>query len=371
MSTRPRLGALTADLRAVAVPWLMARALILVAFLAATAVADRLTPGAVPTTLTEGLVAWDGTWYRDIASSGYAGLPLEGLRFFPLFPLLGRALSLVTFGRADVALVLVANLASIALAVAVRRLVRFERGSVELADRSVWMVCLFPGAFVLAWAYAESLWLLAAVVAFGAARSRRWGWAIAAGLVAGATRPLGLLLMVPVAIELLRVWRSARRDERLLGLGALAAPAVATGAYLAWVGSQFGDAWLPFTVQGDLRGNSDPFSRLWEGLGQMVGPDRLSDGLHIPFALLFVALVVLTFRWWPASYGAFAAVVVFAALDAENLNSLERYGLNAFPLALTLAVLAARPAFERVTTLLLGGGMVAMCVMSWSGAYVP
>lgn len=370
-AARAKVGSVLDDLRAIAVPWLTARALILTGFLAAYAIVDRLTPGARPTAITEGLVAWDGTWYRDIAAHWYAGLPHEGLRFFPLFPLLGKALSVVTFGRNDVALIIIANLASIALAVAIRRLVRVERGSVDLADRAVWMVCLFPGAFVLAWAYAESLWLLAAVVVFWAVRSRRWGWAILAALVAGATRPLGVLLVVPIAIEYARVWRSARNDERLLGAGALLAPIVGTGLYLVWVGSRFGDAWLPFTVQGTLRGNSDPLSRIWEGIGQMFGPDRLSDGLHVPFALAFVALVVLSFRWWPASYGAFAAVVMVAALDAENLNSLERYGLNAFPLALTLAVAARRPAVDRVVTIVLGGGMVALCAMAWSGAYVP
>lgn len=366
-----RLRALGEDLRAIAIPWLTARALILTGFLAAYAIADRLVPTDRPNVLTEGLVAWDGTWYRDIASYGYESIAREGVRFFPLFPMLGRMLSIVTLGRTDLALIVIANLASIALAVAIRRLVRFERGSVELADRAVWMVCLFPGAFVLAWAYAEALWLLAAVVVLWAIRSRRWGWAITAGLVAGATRPLGILLMVPIAIELVRVWRSARTDERALGVAALVSPLVSTAAYLAWVGSTFGDAWLPFTVQDSLRGTTDPFTRLWDGLGQMFGPDRLSDGLHIPFAFAFVVLVVLTFRWWPASYGAFATVVLLAALDAENLNSLERYGLNAFPLALSLAVLAKRPSVERVVTVVLAGGMVALCVMSWTGAYVP
>lgn len=366
-----RSSALLEDLRAIAVPWITARALIVTGFLAAYAIVDRLVPDARPNAITEGLVAWDGTWYRDIASHGYGALGHEGLRFFPLFPLLGKALSIVTLGRTDVALVIIANIASVALAVAIRRLVRFERGSVDLADRAVWIVCLFPGAFVLAWAYAEALWLLAAVVVFWAVRSRRWGWAILAGLVAGATRPLGILLVVPIAIEAVRVWRAARNDERLLGLGALVAPIVGTGGYLLWVGSRFGDAWLPFTVQGTLRGNSDPLSRLWEGIGQMFGPDRLSDGLHIPFAIAFVALVVLSFRYWPASYGAFAAVVMLAALDAENLNSLERYGLNAFPIALTLAVVVRRPAVERVAMIVLGGGMVALTAMAWTGTYVP
>ena len=364
-------GALVGDLRAVAVPWLTVRALIVAGYCAAFAIADRLVPGARPNALTEGPIAWDGTWYRDIAAFGYRALPEEGLRFFPLFPLMGRALSPITFGHEDVALVLIANLASIVLLVVVRRLVRMEKGSVELADRAVWMVCLFPGAFVLAWGYAEAVWLLAAVVVFWAIRSRRWEWAIVAGVCAGAARPLGVVLVVPVAIELVRVWRSATVRERSVAVGAVVAPLVGIGAYLLWVGSTFGDAWLPFSVQGPLRGSSDPFTRLWNGIGQMFGPERLADGLHIPIAFAFIVLVVLTFRWWPVSYGAFAAVMIAVALSAENLNSLERYGLNAFPLALSLAVVARRSAVERVVTVLLAGGMCAMCAMAWTGTYVP
>ncbi len=103
----------------------------------------------------------------------------------------------------------------------------------------------------------------------------------------------------------------------------------------------------------------------------MFGPERFSDGLHVPFAIAFVVLLVLTFRWWPVSYGAFAALVLAASLGAENLNSLERYGLNAFPLALTLAVVAAHPKVDKVITTVLGGGVVALSSLAWLGAYVP
>lgn len=372
MTARRGVAALLDDLRSVLVPWLTTRVLVATGYVMAVATADRLTPGNDPAALGDGLVAWDGTWYRDIAQHGYHALPNEGLRFFPLFPILGKGLGYLVAGRVDVALVLVANLASLALAIAVRRLVRFERGNTVLADRAVWMVCLFPGAFVLSWAYAEALWVLAAVVGFWAIRSRHWWWAVAAGLVVGASRPLGLVFVVPVAIELARVWRSARNEERAIGVAAVLSPLVGTGAYLAWVARSYGDAWLPFTVQGALRGDSvDPFTRLWEGLQQMVGPQRFSDGLHVPFAIAFVVLVVLTFRWWPVSYGAFAGLVLVAALAAENLNSLERYGLNAFPLALTLAVAVRNDRVERVATTVLGGGVVALSSLAWLGAYVP
>ena len=367
-----RVRDLVADLREVALPWLTTRVLIAAGFITAYATSEHLVPTNKPNVLTEGLIAWDGTWYRDIALHGYNTVAPEGLRFFPLFPLLGRVGSILTLGRTDIALILIANVASLLLAIAIRRLVIFERGSKELANRAVWMVCLFPGAFVLAWGYAESLWVLAAVVGFWAIRTRRWGWAIVAGLVLGFSRPLGIAFAAPVAIELLRVWRQSKNTERAFGVAAVCSPFVATGAYLLWVNRVFGDAWLPFSVQNTLRGTSvNPISRIWDGLSQMLGSNRLSDGLHIPFALAFVVLLVLTFRWWPLSYGIFSAIILCAALGAENLNSLERYGINAFPLALTLAVATKNPLSDRVVTTVLAGGVVALSALAWTGAYVP
>ena len=367
-----RVRDLVADLREVALPWLTTRVLIAAGFITAYATSEHLVPTNKPNVLTEGLIAWDGTWYRDIALHGYNTVAPEGLRFFPLFPLLGRVGSILTLGRTDIALILIANVASLLLAIAIRRLVIFERGSKELANRAVWMVCLFPGAFVLAWGYAESLWVLAAVVGFWAIRTRRWGWAIVAGLVLGFSRPLGIAFAAPVAIELLRVWRQSKNTERAFGVAAVCSPFVATGAYLLWVNRVFGDAWLPFSVQNTLRGTSvDPISRIWDGLSQMLGSNGLSDGLHIPFAIAFVILLVMTFRWWPVSYGVFSAIILCAALGAENLNSLERYGINAFPLALTLAVATKNPLSDRVVTTVLAGGVVALSALAWTGAYVP
>jgi hypothetical protein len=84
------------DLREVIIPWLTTRVLIAVGFVTAFAASDQLAPLNRPNVLTEGLIAWDGTWYRDIAEFGYSSIAPEGLRFFPLFPLLGRAVSVVT-----------------------------------------------------------------------------------------------------------------------------------------------------------------------------------------------------------------------------------------------------------------------------------
>jgi hypothetical protein len=363
---------LAGDVVAVLPAWLTARVLVVAAYVVAVAVADRLTPGSRPAPLAESLIAWDGTWYRDIASLGYEAVADEGLRFFPLFPLLGRGLGAVLLGDEAFALVVVANVASLALAVLVRRLVLAEGRGAGAADRSVWLSTLFPSAFVLVWAYAEAVMLAASVGAFLALRRGRWWWAALGGLIAGATRPLGLLLVLPAAVEVARRWRDLDGRERAGGVAAVVAPAVGTGAYLAWVGAVYGDPWLPFTVQEDLRGESvNLVSRLWDGVGDLFGPERFGDGLHLPFAVIFLVLLVETFRRWPVSYGAFAAAVLVVSLSAENLNSLERYGLNAFPIVLTLALLTREPRVDRVVTTLTAGGFVALASLAWLGAYVP
>ena len=377
-----RRGRLSEDLRAVLPVWVAARCIVALAWALAGAVARADRPGGTTLALDQGLLAWDGSWYEAIARVGYGGLPEEGLRFFPLYPMVGRLVAVPLGGRDALALVLVANLVALAVAVVLRRLVLDERGDVALADRAVALTLLFPSAFVLVWAYSEALFLLGAVGAVWAARRRQWWLAAACGAVAGATRPLGLLLAVPLVVEAVLAHRGAagaggRTDGRgwVTWAGRAAAvvgPVVGTGAYLLWVGSTEGDPWLPFTVQSPLRGEAvDPVSRLFQGLGDLVGPERWGDGLHLPFVLAAVALVVVTFRTWPPVYGLLGTVLLLTAVSADNLNSFERYALNAFPLVLGLAAVTAAPRAERLALAVAGCGLLSLTALAWLGTYVP
>ncbi len=372
----PAWSALGADLRVVLLPWLTARLLVGMAWVLSVTVVDRLRDQHVlsvrPDQLGNGLVAWDGTWYRDLAIHGYRSEPLQAVRFFPLFPLIGRVLAVPIGGRVDIPLVIVANLCSLVVGVLVLRLVRLERGDEALAARSVWILMLFPAAFVLVLAYAESLMMVMTVGAFLALRRGRWWWAVPFGFLAALSRPLGVLVAVPAAVELLRAWPRMPNRDRAGALAAVVAPVAGLVAFLGWVQRVYGDWKLPFSVQDNLRGRLVlPPARIVEGFHQMLGSQRASHGLHIPFLLVFVVLVVLTFRYWPSSYGAYAAAMVLLAMSAQNLNSLERYGMSAFPLALTIAVLASSRTVERMVVAVLGGGLVALSSMAWLGAYVP
>jgi hypothetical protein len=360
-----------ADVVAVLPAWATARVLVATGYVLATVVANRLLD-AHPEQLDNGLLAWDGTWYRDIATSGYHDVPLEGVRFFPLFSLLGRVLAVPLAGHTGIALVLLANVFSLVALVLLRRLVLLERSDPVLADRAVWCMAVFPSAFVLVMAYSESLMLVAAIGAFLALKLRRWWWVAALGLVAALSRPVGVLLVVPVAVELVRAWPAGTVRDRAASITALVAPVAGLVSYLAWVGHAFGDWKLPFTVQDDLRGKVElPVDRIIEGFRQLAGSERFGDGLHLPFLMLLLVLLVITFRTWPLRYGLFAAAILVTAISAENLNSVERYGMSAFPLVLALAVVLRPPQVERAGFTLMGGALVALVSMAWLGAYVP
>lgn len=360
------------DLVAAVPGWLVARVAVALGMMLAVVAADELSPGLRPLQLDQGLFAWDAAWYRDIAEHGYDGVAPEGLRFFPLVPLLARALSVPLLGSVGLALILLVNGAALATGVLLHRLVRHETGDRALATRAAWLIALLPPAVVLVLGYAEAVALALVIGAFLMLRRERWWAAAGLGLLLGLARPTGILLALPALIEIAPGWRTAR--DKPGRLAALAGAPVGTGLYLAWVEWQHG-AWdLPLRLQNtsDLRaGWDDPFSAVWGSVESLLGDGRLGDGLHVPWIGLFAVLLVVTFLRWPASYGAFALAVLVLALSSHNLGSFERYGLFAFPLTISLATITSDPRVERAVLTACGAGAVAFTALIFVNAFVP
>ncbi|HEX7165786.1 MAG TPA: hypothetical protein VF230_02280, partial [Acidimicrobiales bacterium] len=182
------------------------------------------------------------------------------------------------------------------------------------------------------------------------------------------------LVALPAAVEGLRGWRRASGRERATRLAAVASPLAGMLSYLTWSLVEYGDFLRPFTVQQafDRRGGfENPLVRLVEAGRQLAGGAELGSGLHLPWAIGFLFLLVVLFRRWPVSYGLFAAAILVTALSAENLDSLERYGLSAFPLVLALAEVVRRPWLEKATLALCGAGLTVYATLAFLGAYVP
>lgn len=370
-----RLGAL---LGPVVVPFVVARVVVLGALGVAHLVIDHGHHApAVVLRVHQGLLAWDAGWYSSIARLGYAPLGHQALRFFPLFPVAARVLAGTGMGDGP-AVVLLANLGALVGTVLMVALVRRETGDLALARRSAWLLSLAPPAFTLVLGYAEGMLLALTTACFlcvrpAAGRRAAWWWAAVFGYAAGLTRPLGVLLVVPVAIEGWRRWGSARPLERAAAVVATAAPALGMVTFLSWSAAVDGDFWLPVRVQtsaGHHGGLSDPLATLAHDARGALH-HHLGTALHIPWVVLVVVLVVVAFRTLPASYGAFSAAVVLVALSGTNLDSFERYALSAFPLVIVGAMGLASRRVERVILALSGLGMFGYAVAAFLNRLVP
>ncbi len=365
---------LAADLRLVAVPWLLTRMLGLGSLALSRRLFDEVGSGIRPVALAQGLFAFDGAWYRDLAAGGYDAVPHSGLRFFPLYPLLGRWLSAPFGASPRAALLVITAVASFGFLVLLARLVRFETGDADLARRSVWIACVVPPAIVMVLGYSEALLMVLAVAAFWGLRTRRWEAAALSGYLAGLARPLGVLLAVPAAFEAARSWPGAGTGARVRSVVAVVAPVAGLFTYLAWVGNRTGDLFAPVHIQESpsLRGGfSDPFSTLWRAGRALVGGDEIGTGLHLPWAVLLVVVLIVVARRLPGSYTAYAAAGLAVALSGHNIDSLERYALTAFPLVVGGAVLLRRPVVERAVLVLASAAFVGYATLTFLGAFVP
>jgi len=379
---RRQLGLIGRAVIEVLPAWLVARVLVGGGLVAAHLVVHSVRPGNPTARLRvhDGLLGWDAGWYRAIASHGYATSGHQSLRFFPLYPMLGRSIGHVPGIGVGTALIVVANVASLLAMAGLLLLVRHDRGGMPageggLGRRSVWLLALAPSAFALVLAYADAVLLLCVVVAFLGFRNNRWWWAAAAGLAAGTARPVGVLLVVPVAVELWSCRRGlAGPREWGRGVAALGAPVVGAGAYLIWVGHVFGNAWLPFTVQQQSghRGQlAAPFDAMWhDGIDALHG-HHLGSALHIPWVVVCVALAVVAWQRLARSYALFSVAVLVVSLSSTNLDSFERYALGAFPLVVAASTFTSRRPVELVVLTASAAAMVGYATLSFLGIVVP
>jgi hypothetical protein len=370
------------SVREAVLPYAVARVVVLAALGLAHFIVDRTHPATagVAARVHAGLLGWDAGWYESIAREGYGPLGRQSLRFFPAVPVLTHGLAWLGLGDGP-ALVLLANVAAFAATAMLYVLVRRETGDPAVARRAVWVLSLVPAAFVLVMGYAESVLLVLALGCFLALRppatnpGNRPHFAVAGVLAfaAALTRPIGVLLFLAVASELVRWWQRLGRTERAAGLGAVAAPFVGLLVFLGWSKHTVGDWWAPLRVQlqGSHHGGlADPFVTLYDD-ARGVLHHHVGTALHVPWVLLALAMLLVCWRRLPAPYTLFAAATLAVAVSGANLDSFERYALSAFPLSVAAALLLTQSQVERVVLTLLSAGLAGYALLAFLNLSVP
>jgi hypothetical protein len=363
-------------------PYLVARAVVLGALGLAHFAVDRTHPSVAGAgaRVHEGLLGWDAGYYETIARVGYHPLGQESLRFFPVVPVLTHVLAWLPGLTDGAALLVISNVAAFVATVLLFALVRRETGDPLVARRAIWFLSLSPAAFVLVMGYAESTLLCLSVGCFLALRpgpgtARRPNFALAGvlGLLGALTRPIGVLLALVVAVELIRWWIRFGRAERLVGLVAVVAPLLGLAGFGVWAHHEVGDFWAPLRVQVESShhgGLADPFVTLVHD-ARGVFHHHVGTALHVPWVIVAVVLLVVCWRLLPAPYTVFAAAILAVAVSGTNLDSFERYALSAFPLAMVAALLCRGPRIERVGLTILPAALAGYALLAFLNISVP
>lgn len=317
---------------------------------------------------------WDGRWYERIARSGYPTAVPQGdfyagtgrhvqseIAFFPLYPVLVRALDAVLPGGADVAGVVLSFITG-AVGTVLVWLIADKVAGRPAADRAAVLFAFSPGAFVLSLVYAEGLLIVLSAACLLALLERRWLLAGALAALATATRPNGTAVIAAcVWAAGVAVWK--RREWRAV-VAPLLAPAGMLGffAFLWW---HTGETLIWFRVQ-------------YQGWGERIDlglqnakliPDFLTHPFHNPNKVVLIASMLLS--------AVLIAVLLRARLPgvlnvhalsglgvvlASHINARPRFIFVAFPLVIALAKTIRRPPVFMVVAALFAASTVMLTV---------
>lgn len=302
-------------------PWLEGAVLFAVRAVAVLAVAGFAARGLGPLSTfgialrpgDRGLVAaffhWDSVRYLSIAAHGYTNRSLTV--YFPLYPMVVRAVHLLGLSYAHAALVVswtVAFLLTVAVIVLVRECLGVSRWlSVVL------LVLWAPASFFYFSGYPEGMEVLAlTLVLIWVRRGRFVAAAVAAG-VASASAPFGLLFVVPVLVGIVQDRMAAGPAQPARRLWGRLAAAVVLGelgaiAYISFLWARFGAPFEFETAQAQWnRQVTWPFHGLFWSVGRMlhgqligtpafngnfVVTDAIDDAVTVAVVVALVALCV-------------------------------------------------------------------------------
>lgn len=154
-------------------------------------------------------IRWDAKGYLAIAEHGYTMTEPENLVLLPLYPMLTKLLSLPLLGNTALAGTLLSNICLVGACWALYTLI-YEQFGQTIAKQSVVLLLFSPLSVFFSVAYAESLFLFLTLLSILFARHVRFGAAIFVGALSAFTRLAGVLVIIPIYLEMLKYERSLR-----------------------------------------------------------------------------------------------------------------------------------------------------------------
>lgn len=300
-------------------------------------------PKGVSLSMRHLTVPWanfDGRNYLKIVLDGYdPNYYLDLKVFFPAYPLLIRILSFNLSLNPVVAGLFASLMFFVAALVMIDKVLSIDKTKANERYRTILLILAFPTSFFFVSLYTESLFLFLAVTSFYFMRKRNFVLASIFVAIATATRITGLALIPPL------LWESyiAYREKGRIPWWVLVSPLGLAfyGAYLYSISGEFFAFMVGQNHWNRSIGLLSPYNAFKEGLANALYGSQITrhdfigrsmEVFEVAFAMLFVALLAISFRkirflYW--LYGVGCAIPVFFS---GILSSVHRYIIVVFPL---------------------------------------
>jgi hypothetical protein len=293
------------------------------------------------TPIVDVLTSWDGNWYMRIVRLGYprhvqahVTYFVDDARaaFFPTYPMLVRAVDKVVPGG-DTTAALFTNFVLGAVAILLLGLVARRLYGDQVAAKTMVLGAMFPGSFVLSFAYTEALLLVFAMGCLWCLLTERWVWAGLLAALGTATRPNGLALVLACAVASVIAIRQRREWK------SLSAPILAPLGFVAfqlWLGHHTGEAGVWFRVQSQAWGEGASYglTAIRKSFEAFASP--LTSPTNIITAASVLAMVLMIYFAWrrrlPLPMVAYCAGIIALMLLPNTVTARPRFLYTAFPL---------------------------------------
>lgn len=277
---------------------------------------------------------WDGGHYLGIAEFGYS--EKYQYAFFPLYPLLIKAVNILTQNYL-VSSLLISIISSFLAIHLLFNLIHldFDR---KIAEGVVLVLLMFPTSFYFLTAYSEGLFLFLVLATFLNLRKNNLVLATAAAALASATRVFGVALVLALIIE---VW--TKQGINKSNWYVLLAP-FGLVIYCWYLFNQTGDPFYFITAQSHWqRVLTPPPQSFWETLRSLATPNFITQNfnafLDLLFAVFGLGLILRAFRFLPIAYAVYGLISILLPLATPSLSSIPRFLLPIFPIFILIALI--------------------------------
>ncbi|OYN84708.1 glycosyltransferase family protein [Parenemella sanctibonifatiensis] len=292
---------------------------------------------------------------------GTAGVPSELNRFTfaPLLPFLAKLVMPLTGGHADLAVLLVVNVAAIAVLALTWDLTRLLLPQADAPHAVVLMMAL-PMSFLFQAALTESLFVALLMATLVLAEKRQWHWAVLTGVLVALSRSTGMAVAGALFLIFLRQqnYRPFRLRPWLQALPAGVAPLLGWGTYMVYCQQMTGELQAYNILQ--KSGWGVELGAPLEWLEALTAADPMNLDTFKAWSVVLVAAILLAgCRRIPLAHQAIGWVLLIVPIMMGErwYQSILRYQAEIYPVLLILvAFVTARP--------LVRSAVIAICALA-------